>query len=177
MMKYFSVIADKDIFDEPLPEPVIYTERPTAKGIVIDADGKIALLWHPTENYGLFPGGGIERGESKEQAFLRECKEEIGCDVQILSVVGCAIQFRAKDKRKYVVYFFVAKVVGAKGSPTTIQENELGVTVKWMSKKQLTVQLKEQAGFVSDEWYNRQFNSRTHLAAFEKFLESELGVT
>lgn len=172
-MEYFSVITDKDIFGDPMPEPKEYIDRPTVKGIIFDSENRIALLWHPTENYGLFPGGGIEEGETKEGAFLRECKEEIGCAVEILSDLGCALQFRAKDKRKYIVYFFVAKVVGEKGMPTTTQEDELGVVTRWMTKGQLEEQLKEQATFVSTDWYNRQFNSRTHLAAFKKFLKSE----
>ncbi len=172
-MEHFSILKDKDIFDNPLPEPKEYSDRPTVKGLVFDSENNIALLCHPVENYGLFPGGGIEEGETKEQAFLRECKEEIGCDVEIVQELGSALQFRARDKRKYIIYFFVAKVLGGKGAPTTTQADELGVVVRWMTKEGLEKQLKEQAAFVSKDWYNRQFNSRTHFKAFKKFLESQ----
>jgi len=43
-MEYFSIIKDSDIFENPLPEPEMYTSRPTVKGIVSDADGDISVL-------------------------------------------------------------------------------------------------------------------------------------
>ena len=169
-MEYFHSIKDSDIFPNPYAEPESYTDRPTVKGFVLDMDNKIALIWHPTEEYGLLPGGGIEEGETAEAAFIRECKEEIGCDVEILSKVGVAVQYRAKDGRRFETHFYIAKVVGEKGLPTTTQEDELSIVTRWMSEDELKTQLEEQITFTSPEWYQRQFNSHTHHAAFKKYL-------
>lgn len=35
------------------------------------------------EKYYVFPGGGIEEGETKEACIKRECKEELGIDIEI----------------------------------------------------------------------------------------------
>ena len=45
-MDYFSIIKDSDIFEYPTEEPLEYSIRPTAKGIVIDSDGNIGLNRH-----------------------------------------------------------------------------------------------------------------------------------
>lgn len=169
-MEYFHSIKDSDIFENPLPEPEIYIDRPTVKGLVFDSENKIALLWSPQYGYGLFPGGGIEKEETPEQAFIRECQEEIGCDVKILHFLGAAVQFRAKDGRKFEIYFYVAKVFGDKYNPTTTQEDELAVITKWMTEDEVDQQLTNQVSLISKDWYQRQFNSRTHLAAFKRYI-------
>lgn len=172
-MEYFHTIKDSDIFDNPLPEPESYIDRPTVKGLVFDKDNKIALICHPTENYGFLPGGGIEQEETPEEAFVRECMEELGCDIEIISEIGTTLQLRAKDSRKFETRFYVAKVVGEKGIPTTTQEDELDVKIKWFTEEELNKQLEEQTRFKSPDWYIRQFNSHTHFAALQKYLEDK----
>src|SRR3989344_5394719 len=56
------------------------TWRPGAYGILIE-NGKVLLSkqWDGWD----FPGGGIERGETVEQALLREFKEETGLTVEM----------------------------------------------------------------------------------------------
>ncbi len=43
--------------------------REAARGIVIDDEGKIAMLHVSKNNYYKLPGGGIDEGEDKETAF------------------------------------------------------------------------------------------------------------
>ncbi len=167
-MKYFSVIKDKDIFENPVAEPLEYRERPTAKGVVFDADRNMALLF--AAGHALFPGGGVEKGETFEEAFIRECKEEIGCDIEIESVVGTALQYRGESFQKYVVTFFTSHIVGDKGRPTTIEEGELLCELKWLNKGEVHKILKEQIETIPKSDYAPQFNARTHLVAFEKWL-------
>ena len=51
--------------------------RPTVRGI-IEKDGKLALVHKRENDYYGFPGGGIDVGETYEEALIREVKEETG---------------------------------------------------------------------------------------------------
>ncbi len=170
-MEYFSIIKDSDIFENPVAEPEVYTVRPTAKGIVIDNESKIALL--SNGEHSLFPGGGVEEGESFEEAFIRECKEEIGCDVEIVSHIGDALQFRAKSTAKYDVHFFVGHVAGEKGSPTTTEVGELACVLNWLTPDEVLAVLEEQMNTIREDDYPAHFNCPTHLTVFKKYLDEK----
>ncbi len=170
-MEYFLTIKDTDIFPDSAVEMKEYVVRPTSKGIVIDGDGGIALL--TARGHGLFPGGGIEMGETKEEAFIRECNEEIGCNVMITSYLGQFDQYRAQDKKKYEVHFFVAHVIGEKGRPTTTQAGELACVLTWETKEAIGEILVQQLHTIPLDEYPSQFNCRTHLGVWRKFLEEK----
>jgi 8-oxo-dGTP diphosphatase len=172
-MEYFSVINDADIFENPTPEPKEYVPRPTVKGIVLDSEGGICI--YTIHGRSLFPGGGIEDGETPERAFIRECKEEIGCDVEIISFLGNAVQYRAKVAKKYEFYFFVAKVVEEKGKPTTTQADEADMQIEWLPKDRIKDILESQIEGLPKDAYMPHFNCRTSRDMFLKFLEEENG--
>lgn len=52
--------------------------RPSARGIIFDDCGKIALVYSQKEKYYKFPGGGIHKDEDKKEALIREVREETG---------------------------------------------------------------------------------------------------
>ena len=170
-MNYFLSIKDSDVFENTIAEPEVYKVRPTAKGVVIDGEGKIALL--SNGEHSLFPGGGVEDGESFEVAFVRECMEEIGCEINIISHIGDVLQLRAKSITKYDVHFFVGKVIGEKGLPTTTQEVELACTISWLAPGEILKVLEEQMGTIRGDDYPAHFNCPTHLKAFKKYLEEK----
>lgn len=55
--------------------------RPSARAI-IERDGKLLLVHATKYNFYKFPGGGIEEGETPEEALIREVAEEVGYTVK-----------------------------------------------------------------------------------------------
>ena len=84
-MKPVLILRDRDIFPNFLEEEIIYIERIAVKVVLRDDEGKIALVG---TKYRLLPGGGVEGGESLVEAAIRECKEEVGCNIVIDSEIG-----------------------------------------------------------------------------------------
>ena len=86
----------------------------TRAGIVLIQEDKVALIERHRAglDYYVFPGGGVDEGESPEQAAIREAMEELGIDVAIKQTVA-EIQIGQKSKQ---VYFLVEQVGGEFGS-------------------------------------------------------------
>ncbi|MCQ2506146.1 MAG: NUDIX domain-containing protein [Lachnospiraceae bacterium] len=51
--------------------------RPSVRGICVK-DGKVLLIYAPKYDYYKFAGGGLNEGESHEDALMREMREETG---------------------------------------------------------------------------------------------------
>lgn len=58
--------------------------RVSVKAVVRDNCGKV-LLVKEHNDYRVLPGGGIDHGESVQEALQRELTEEVGSDIQVKS--------------------------------------------------------------------------------------------
>ena len=80
--------------DTCYPEKEVTHVRLIARGIVLDEQNRVALHYlHRNDIFGdqyylETPGGGVDEGESFEQAVCRECEEELGYRVEILAYLG-----------------------------------------------------------------------------------------
>ncbi len=83
-------------------------ERIQLSGCPIIENGKILLLWKNKQQHYEIPGGKVEEGESIEEAAIRETKEEIGCDVNIIKYAGY-IDFEINQK-EYRSHNFLANI-------------------------------------------------------------------
>jgi 8-oxo-dGTP diphosphatase len=86
----------------------------TRAGIVLIKDNKVALIERHRAgmDYFVFPGGGVDEGESPEQAAIREAMEELGIDVPIKQKVA-EIQLGRKSRQ---IYFLVEQTGGEFGT-------------------------------------------------------------
>ena len=50
------------------------------RAVVVDQNGRIALVRHTYADQWYLPGGGVKKGESFEAALLRELREEVALD-------------------------------------------------------------------------------------------------
>ncbi len=87
----------------------------TRAGIVLIEDHKVALIERHRAGleYFVFPGGGVDEGESPEQAAAREAMEELGVEVAIKQKVA-EIHFDTSTQ----VYFLAERVSGEFGAGT-----------------------------------------------------------
>jgi 8-oxo-dGTP pyrophosphatase MutT (NUDIX family) len=83
-------------------------DRPPRARVVIVEDGSLALIRRvrPDRTYYLFPGGGVEPGETPEQAAIREAHEELGVDVELAELM------HTETFNGTRFHFFRARIVG-----------------------------------------------------------------
>src|SRR3989344_4255145 len=111
-----------------------YSVREAVRAIVQDGDGNIAPLHVTKSKYYKLPGGGIEKGEDKIEALRRECKDEIGSEIEILGEVGTIVEYRKMFNLKQISYCYLAKLKGKKGkSKFTNEEIEDAFEQVWLS--------------------------------------------
>ena len=93
-----------------------WEERPRliARGLVLDEEGRLLLHDFGKEGYLETPGGGVDRGETLEEALRRECLEELGRDVVPLLYLGSVEDEYRVIGRRNITHFFLAKAVGEK---------------------------------------------------------------
>jgi 8-oxo-dGTP diphosphatase len=114
-----------------------YTVRPSAYALVLDQDGRIAIV--RAARGWLLPGGGIDAGETAEQAVEREAREECGFVIQIRGIVGHATEIvhspagnAGVDK---VSVFFDAAVTGS------VVPTEPNHELVWLPRAEAVTQL------------------------------------
>ena len=85
-------------------------------GIVLIQDGKVALIERHRAglDYFVFPGGGVDEGESPEQAAIRETREELGIEIAIKQKIA-EIQIGPRSRQ---VYYLVEQTGGEFGTGT-----------------------------------------------------------
>lgn len=100
---------------------------PIIKRIAVRAifykDGKMAMVTSQVHQYYKFPGGGVEVGETKEDALIRETQEETGLRIKRQSIkpFGYTIEKRMSLFEKAIFlqysYYYIVDVEEDIGTP------------------------------------------------------------
>jgi 8-oxo-dGTP diphosphatase len=109
--------ANIPTFGRPLPG-ITYTDRPGAYAFFFNPQGELAII--ETSMGWFLPGGGVEAGESEEEALRRELIEEIGWELNALKFLRQAVQFHwsayYQKHFKKIGSFYLAEARPAAGS-------------------------------------------------------------
>lgn len=120
-----ALITDKDILGTEATNFNFKTIRYGSRGIIIK-DNKIGLFYKTNKNEYKLPGGGIEKDETPLEAFIREVKEETGCQIEDVKKIGIIEEEKNKNSFKQISYVFEANVTEIGDSDITEKEKEEG---------------------------------------------------
>jgi ADP-ribose pyrophosphatase YjhB (NUDIX family) len=118
---------------------------PSVSVLPIDEAGRVLLVRHAghDDGWGIL-GGAVEMGESPAKAAVREAREEISADVQLvrlLDVLGgpeYEVSYPNGDRAAYVTAVYEAKILSGSPAPGDGELSELA----WFASEQLpTLQL------------------------------------
>lgn len=109
--------------------------RKAARTVIWDeVNKKIAVLEVKNGAYHKIPGGGIDEGESEEEAAIREAREEGACKVELIQKIGEA-EFIDPDDTNLVhhsVCFLARKTQDLKTTDFTDDEKEKKFKLLWL---------------------------------------------
>jgi 8-oxo-dGTP diphosphatase len=118
----------------------IYPTRPyLAVSAAVFRDGRVLIVRRarpPAHGLYTLPGGGVELGETLEQAVIREIREETALEIEPVALVGFR-QAIARDaggrvERHFVILPFAARFVRGE-----ISLNEELVEARWLALDEL----------------------------------------
>lgn len=94
--------------------------RVGSSGIIEGPDGKIlmALRGKYPEDIWVFPGGGVDFGETAAEAFVREAKEETGLDIEEPRFVVVFEMIKLGLNLHRVIFFHTAKAKEGRLAPS-----------------------------------------------------------
>jgi ADP-ribose pyrophosphatase YjhB (NUDIX family) len=72
--------------DPDAPKPT--SRKPSASVMVRNSEGDLLLLRRPDSGRWTIPTGGLKKNETLTQCAIRECREETGLDIEVISLVG-----------------------------------------------------------------------------------------
>jgi len=117
-------------------------ERKAVRGI-IRKNEKVLMIYSPVNGDYKFPGGGIEKDETKEDALIREIEEECGLKkTSVRKEWGKIIEYSEAKEKEYNVFmmtsYYYSCSVNDEQFPQKLDkyENELQFVPKWIALDQ-----------------------------------------
>lgn len=118
-----------------------WNTRIAARAVILDDDGKVALMHVAEYDIYKLPGGGIDENESLDDALNREIKEETGCDIKVDNLIGMVIEKRDEWKLFQVSHCFKTMLKSKGKQNLTEEEKETGFSLYWANSVDEAIKL------------------------------------
>jgi 8-oxo-dGTP diphosphatase len=117
-----------------------YPSRPVlAASVAVIRDGRILLAARgkpPSEGLYSLPGGMVEIGETLRETALRELREEVGVEAEILDLIA-PVEFIERDDQGHIKHHVVIAAHAARwvsGEPQTGPEAK---DIRWVTERDI----------------------------------------
>lgn len=130
-MKTIKIITDVDFGLTPQKFRNPRT-RIASRGIILNKEGKIAILNKQLKNEYKLIGGGKKNNETPQETFIREVLEETGCKINVIEFLGTTEEHKSYDNFKQVSYVFVGEVVEIGDTNYTQKEKDEESRLLWL---------------------------------------------
>lgn len=121
-----------------------YQLRKSARAIILNEEGKMAVQYLQNYAFHKLPGGGVDPGETVEEGLKREVLEEVGCACEIIRPIGVTFEYRNDFGLLHISYCYACKVVGELGQPQLeAGEIEEGQVTLWLDPQDALAKMKQ----------------------------------
>ena len=106
-MKRIAYLTDMDV----LGTPGLSAAKPrlTVRAVVVNPQGQLAVMYAEKYDIHTLPGGGVEEGESIEEALVREITEETGCTLDSYEPLGYVEENRFHADYTHLSYYYIVR--------------------------------------------------------------------
>lgn len=177
-MELIAKITDEDIGEEMVQmKNIIY--RKASRGIVLDENGNMAIFYKKNKHLYKLPGGGLEDQENYKEAFIREVREEVGCEVEVVATLGYTEEYKTKDSYMQTSYVYVGKVIQKlEHMELTEMEQDEGGERLWLTPQEALKRMKENyENLLASEYtslYSTKIVAKRDIKILEKYLKNPL---
>ncbi len=155
--------------------PEQYEKRVTVKAIVLNEVGEFGFVTNEIHGCLLLAGGEAE-SDDLEAEIVRECAEELGCNVEVVREVGRVRELRNREAKEYeTICFFTKAIEKITEDRRTLGEKGVGLQAVWLPESEALRVLEEQVGKLQRGeigFYNTAFNVLRDHKFFSEFLRA-----
>lgn len=172
---YFKIITDADFGLTPKSLENAVT-RSGARGIILDDQGKVAVLHMTNIDVYKLIGGGVEKGEEPAEAFEREALEESGCQVKIDRELGVIREEKSQDAFVQNSFVYVAHVTkNTSEFHYTETERSRGSELVWLTPEDALAKIEHSLAHPhtsGDDLYQLRFVLKRDIEILKRYLNS-----
>lgn len=111
--------------------------------LIVNESDEVLLLLRSVKSRDEFgywsqPGGGVEFGETVKNAIIREIKEEVGVEIELIKFLSYTDQNYLQKNEHWVSISYLAKIIS--GNPVNM-EPEKHSEMKWFSLNKMPSKL------------------------------------